>query len=54
MAELVHEVLASRYPTSDSVVFEIAVLKAQLEMPKGVVHVISDISGVSAFAVLSH
>jgi len=47
MAELVHEVLASRYPTSDSVVFEIAVLKAQLEMPKGVVHVISDIHGES-------
>ena len=45
MAELVHQILAKNFPTTESVVFEIATLKAQLEMPKGVVHVISDIHG---------
>ena len=45
MAELLHQVLATSYPSSESAAFEIAALKAQLEMPKGVIHVISDIHG---------
>ena len=45
MAELVHQILAKNFPTTESVVFEIATLRVQLEMPKGVVHVISDIHG---------
>jgi fructose-1,6-bisphosphatase-3 len=45
MAELLHQVLATSYPSSELAAFEIAALKAQLEMPKGVSHVISDIHG---------
>ncbi len=45
MADLIHQILAKSFPTTESVVFEISALKAQLEMPKGVVHVISDIHG---------
>ncbi len=45
MAELLHQILAKTFPTTESAVFEIAALKARLEMPKGVVHVISDIHG---------
>jgi fructose-1,6-bisphosphatase-3 len=45
MAELLHQILAKTFPTTESAVFEIAALKAQLEMPKGVVHVISDVHG---------
>ena len=45
MAELLNQILAKHFPTTESVVFEIAALKAQMEMPKGVVHVISDIHG---------
>jgi fructose-1,6-bisphosphatase-3 len=45
MADLVHRELAERYPTIESAVSEIATLKAQLELPKGVIHVISDIHG---------
>ena len=45
MADLLHQILAKTFPTAESAVFEIAALKAQLEMPKGVVHVISDVHG---------
>ncbi|MCH7226473.1 fructose-bisphosphatase class III [Haloferula sp. A504] len=45
MAEWFHRVLSDRYPTIESAVSEIAALKAQLELPKGVIHVISDIHG---------
>lgn len=45
MADLLHLVLAREFPTREAASFEIAALKAQLEMPKGVVHVISDIHG---------
>ncbi len=45
MPNLLHQVLSKTFPTSESAVFEIAALKAQLEMPKGVVHVISDVHG---------
>ncbi|MEM1085997.1 MAG: fructose-bisphosphatase class III [Verrucomicrobiota bacterium] len=45
MADLLHRVLAERFPTIESAVSEIAALKAQLELPKGVIHVISDIHG---------
>ncbi|MGE9268577.1 MAG: fructose-bisphosphatase class III [Verrucomicrobiales bacterium] len=45
MADWLHEVLAGRFPTIASAVSEIAVLKAQLDLPKGVVHVISDVHG---------
>jgi len=45
MAELLHQILAKTFPTTESAVFEIAALKAQLEMPKGVIHVISDVHG---------
>lgn len=42
---LLHEILAQRFPSRELAAFEIAALKAELEMPKGVVHVISDIHG---------
>jgi len=45
MSEWIHRALAERYPTIESAVSEIAALKAQLELPKGVIHVISDIHG---------
>ncbi len=45
MTQLLLEILAKSYPTTQSASFEIANLKAQLEMPKGVIHVISDIHG---------
>lgn len=45
MAELIHQILSKNYPTSELAGFEIAIMSAQLEMPKGVIHVISDIHG---------
>ncbi|MGE9270062.1 MAG: fructose-bisphosphatase class III [Verrucomicrobiales bacterium] len=45
MSEWVQRVLAERFPTIDAAVSEIAALKAQLELPKGVIHVISDVHG---------
>ncbi|BCX47260.1 fructose-1,6-bisphosphatase class 3 [Haloferula helveola] len=45
MSEWIHRVLAERFPTIESAVSEIAALKAQLVLPKGVIHVISDIHG---------
>ena len=38
-----HQVLADRFPTIESAVSEMAALKAQLDLPKGVIHVISDV-----------
>lgn len=37
--------LAESYPTQRSAAFEVAALRAQLGLPKGVVHVISDVHG---------
>src|SRR5438046_9498090 len=37
--------LAQQYPTVDAAVAEIGCLSARLELPKGVVHVISDVHG---------
>lgn len=37
--------LGAHYPTSDKAIAEAAALRAQLTLPKGVVHVISDIHG---------
>lgn len=45
MADLLHQVLSTSFPSSELAAFEIAALKAQLEMPKGVIHVISDVHG---------
>ncbi|MBB5352494.1 fructose-1,6-bisphosphatase-3 [Haloferula luteola] len=45
MSGWIHRALAERFPTIESAVSEIAALKAQLELPKGVIHVISDIHG---------
>lgn len=45
MSDWIHHALAERFPTIESAVSEIAALKAQLELPKGVIHVISDIHG---------
>ncbi|WP_193214996.1 fructose-bisphosphatase class III [Luteolibacter marinus] len=45
MSEWIHRALAERFPSIESAVSEIAALKAQLELPKGVIHVISDIHG---------
>jgi len=45
MAQLIHKVLANIFPSSELAAFEISVLKAQLELPKGTVHVISDVHG---------
>ena len=45
MVDLLHLVLAREFPNREAVSFEIAALRAQLEVPKGVVHVISDIHG---------
>ncbi len=45
MAELLHQILSKSFPSVRFAAFEIASLKAQLEMPKGVVHVISDVHG---------
>ena len=43
--DLYHSELASNITELMSAVSEIAALKAQLELPKGVIHVISDIHG---------
>lgn len=45
MADWVHQVLAERYPTIVAAVTEIAAMKAMLTLPKGVIHVISDVHG---------
>lgn len=45
MVDLLHLVLAKQFPSREAASFEIAALRAQLESPKGVVHVISDIHG---------
>ena len=45
MAKLIHQVLSKSFPTSAIAAYEIAALKAQLDIPKGVIHVISDIHG---------
>lgn len=45
MSEWFHHALAGRYPTISSAVSEIAALRAQLALPKGVIHVISDVHG---------
>ena len=45
MSDWIHKVLADRHPSIESAVSEIAALKAQLELPKGVIHVISDVHG---------
>lgn len=45
MAELIHQILSKSFPSSELAAFEVAALKAQLEVPKGVIHVISDIHG---------
>ncbi|BDS05817.1 fructose-1,6-bisphosphatase class 3 [Oceaniferula spumae] len=45
MVDLLHLVLAKEFPSREAASFEIAALRAQLETPKGVVHVISDIHG---------
>jgi fructose-1,6-bisphosphatase-3 len=45
MSHWIHQILADRHPTIESAVSEIAALKAQLELPKGVIHVISDVHG---------
>ncbi len=37
--------LARRFPTPDAALAEIARLSAQLTLPKGVVHVVSDVHG---------
>ncbi len=45
MAVWFHQVLAERYPNIVSAVTEIATMKAMLTLPKGVIHVISDVHG---------
>lgn len=45
MSQLINQILSKSYPTQDLAAFEIAALKAQLELPKGVTHVISDVHG---------
>jgi fructose-1,6-bisphosphatase III len=40
--------LASQFPTSEAAITEAAALRAQLSLPRGVVHVISDIHGEDA------
>ncbi|HLP83321.1 MAG TPA: fructose-bisphosphatase class III [Phycisphaerales bacterium] len=42
------EALAASFPTGESAISEIAALRAQLSLPAGVVHVISDIHGEDA------
>lgn len=39
------QTLAMRYPTADAAIAEAAGLRAKLELPKGVIHVISDVHG---------
>jgi fructose-1,6-bisphosphatase III len=39
------EALAARYPTADAALAEASALRASLTLPKGVVHVISDVHG---------
>ncbi|MBK1791752.1 fructose-bisphosphatase class III [Persicirhabdus sediminis] len=45
MAELIHSILSQDFPNTEQASYEIAALKSQLEIPKGVIHVISDIHG---------
>ncbi len=39
------EALASKYPTADNALAEVAALRASLSLPKGTVHVVSDVHG---------
>src|ERR671938_1301018 len=39
------QALAARYPTADLALAEAAALRASLGLPKGVVHVVSDVHG---------
>src|ERR687886_1308020 len=39
------QALAARYPTADLALAEAAALRASLSLPKGVVHVVSDVHG---------
>src|SRR5881227_3629823 len=39
------QALAARYPTADLALSEAAALRASLSLPKGVVHVVSDVHG---------
>ncbi|MDT7779847.1 MAG: fructose,6-bisphosphatase [Acidobacteriota bacterium] len=39
------QALAARYPTADLALAEVAALRASLSLPKGVVHVVSDVHG---------
>ena len=45
MPELIHQILSKSFPTIELAAFEVAALRAQLELPKGVTHVISDVHG---------
>lgn len=45
MASLIHQVLSKSFPSLELAAFEVAALRAQLEIPKGVIHVISDVHG---------
>ena len=45
MPELIHQILSKSFPTIELAAFEVAALRAQLELPKGVIHVISDVHG---------
>lgn len=42
------QALATKWPTADSAISEAAALRARLSLPKGVIHVISDIHGEDA------
>ncbi|MDB9741625.1 fructose-1,6-bisphosphatase [Akkermansiaceae bacterium] len=45
MNSLINQILSKSFPTLDLAAFEVAALSAQLELPKGVIHVISDVHG---------
>jgi fructose-1,6-bisphosphatase-3 len=42
------QALSAQYPTSDSAIAEAAGLRARLSLPKGIIHVISDVHGEDA------
>ncbi|MGJ8674078.1 fructose-bisphosphatase class III [Rubritalea sp.] len=45
MERLVQQILAQIFPSTEAAAYEIAALKAQLELPKPAIHIISDVHG---------
>ncbi|MFC5049500.1 fructose-bisphosphatase class III [Rubritalea spongiae] len=45
MEKIIQQILSKAFPSTEAAAYEIAALKAQLELPKPAIHVISDVHG---------